>query len=156
MSRHFYIVGCTLYIIFMMSTVIASWENIITPTEARLAIGIISLFFMAEVGLIYYVLQKGEVRHLNIAFTSFINNSNWVKGVVNEGEFTFSARLFDDTSIRGINGGRISKLNIKDHSDKEIATYDRGWDTKPKSLIHKKVYEAVHEFLEAAPKTRFE
>lgn len=156
MSKYFYMVTYTLYIILMTSTVIASWENIVTPTEARFTTIIISLMFMAETSLVYYVIKKGEVKHLNIAFTSFVNGSHWVRGVVNEGEFTFSARLFDDTSILGIQGGRINKISISDRSGKEITAYDRGWNKKPKSLAHKKVHEAVRDFLEAAPKTRFE
>ena len=40
------------------------------------------------------------------------------------------AKVYDEGSQYGIDGGRISKLTLK--MDGEwIATYDRGWDIKP-------------------------
>lgn len=44
--------------------------------------------------------------------------------------YTFRAKVYDVGSEHGIDGGRISKLQI--HRDgKEVANYDRGWSTKP-------------------------
>ena len=42
----------------------------------------------------------------------------------------YEAKVYDEGSQYGIDGGRISKLALK--MDGEwIATYDRGWDIKP-------------------------
>lgn len=56
-----------------------------------------------------------------IELTNFTENSNWVQGIVDE--YKFSAKLYDEPSIFGINEGRISKLYIEGN-----ANYDRGWD----------------------------
>lgn len=43
---------------------------------------------------------------------------------------SYEAKVFDEGSHFGINGGRISKLHvIKDGTC--IINYDRGWDIKP-------------------------
>lgn len=42
----------------------------------------------------------------------------------------YEAKVYDEGSRFGIDGGRISKLALK--MDGEwVATYDRGWDIKP-------------------------
>lgn len=50
------------------------------------------------------------------------------------GTFHFWIKRFDEGSEFGINGGRISKLTIKnERTGKEVANYDRGWDIEPKT-----------------------
>ncbi len=44
--------------------------------------------------------------------------------------FEYTMKQFDEGSIYGIDGGRISKLNIR-RNGKEVCNYDRGWDIKP-------------------------
>ncbi len=48
----------------------------------------------------------------------------------------FVIKVFEEGSDFGINGGRISKLNIRT-GNKELANYDRGWDVKPTTAIGK-------------------
>lgn len=96
---------------------------------------------------------------MKIEFLKFENRDNWVNGCVNDGEFYFESKLFDEGSIFGIDDGRVSKLNISIGNSFSwnncIVNYDRGWDVEPtKEYIE--VYEAVLEFLENAPTTRFD
>lgn len=97
---------------------------------------------------------------MKIEFTKFEHNDNWVKGLVNNGEFSFTSKLFDEGSIYGINEGRVSKLSISIGDrwtgfNTCIVNYDRGWDIEPEENEHIKVFKLVLEFLENAPKTRF-
>lgn len=39
-------------------------------------------------------------------------------------------KVFEEGSVFGINGGRISKLSLRANG-KELACYDRGWVTEP-------------------------
>lgn len=46
----------------------------------------------------------------------------------------YQAKVYDLPSEYGINGGRISKLQLREGiDDKIVANYDRGWDVKPKT-----------------------
>lgn len=97
---------------------------------------------------------------MKIEFTKFVNGENWVSGVINDGEYSFSSKLFDKGSIFGIDDGRVSKLAISIGSkwtgwEACIVNYDRGWDIEPESAKDKEVFDAVMNFLENAPKTRF-
>lgn len=56
----------------------------------------------------------------------------WKEGSikVNSSIFHYTMKQFDEGSKWGIDGGRISKLNIK-RGGVEVVNYDRGWDKKP-------------------------
>lgn len=82
-------------------------------------------------------------------FTEFNNNDNWVEGKVEN--YEFGAKLYDEGSEWGIDGGRVSKLTIADENDNWICNYDRGWDIKPEEKDIE-CYNAVIELLENAPK----
>ena len=81
---------------------------------------------------------------LEAHFTEFDNSSNWVRG--NVGIYSFSAKLFNDGSKHGIDGGRVSKLAIYDGSVC-FCNYDRGWDVIP-SKEDEIYFDAVMELLE--------
>lgn len=98
---------------------------------------------------------------MNISFTKFPSNTNWVEGKVKN--YNFKAYLFDDPSSYGIENGRISKLSIYDDKKRRlggdfintcIVHFDRGWDKKPRTKEDKAVFQKVYKFLEASP-TRF-
>lgn len=96
---------------------------------------------------------------MKIEFLKFTKGDNWVSGLVNDGEFYFESKLFDEDSIWGINDGRVSKLSISIGDrwkgfENCIVNYDRGWDIEP-TVLNLHVYREVLEFLENAPKTRF-
>ncbi len=43
----------------------------------------------------------------------------------------YTAKVYDEPSKYGINGGRVSKLAITTLDNELIANYDRGWDIYP-------------------------
>jgi hypothetical protein len=45
-------------------------------------------------------------------------------------EYEYCAKVYDTGSEYGIDGGRVSKLQIK-RGGTEIVAYDRGWDVEP-------------------------
>jgi len=94
------------------------------------------------------------MEQLNIAFTSFENDTNWVRGVVDDSEYRFTAKLYDEGSVFGIDDGRVSKLHIYNNVGETIVHYDRGWNEEPSTREAWKVLRAVLEFLENAPLTR--
>jgi hypothetical protein len=102
--------------------------------------------------------SMGEVI-MKAEFTQFDNNSNWVKGKIDN--YSFEAKLFDDGSRFGINGGRVSKLSIWDEKSRSKANdfiddcmtyYEREWVVEPEDID---CYESVMNLLENSPK-RFE
>ncbi len=61
-------------------------------------------------------------------------NGQWKDGrlQIQGGVFHFWIKFYDESSGFGINGGRISKLTIKnERNGKEVVNYDRGWDIEP-------------------------
>ena len=68
----------------------------------------------------------------------------WYEGTVTiKGtEYKYFAKVYDISSIFGINNSRISKLSIKD-GKKLVVNYDRGWDVRPKRAAHKKTLEII-------------
>lgn len=49
-----------------------------------------------------------------------------------EGDYKGEFLAFEEPSKYGIDGGRISKLHIKNtKTGKDVVSYDRGWDKKP-------------------------
>ncbi|WP_209121487.1 hypothetical protein [Alkalihalobacillus sp. BA299] len=79
----------------------------------------------------------------NISYTP-IHNSNWVKGEVDGREY--QAKLYDEGSMFGIDGGRISKLWVDG-----LCHYDRGWDDEPREE-HQETFNKLVDFLENRPK----
>lgn len=74
-----------------------------------------------------------------------------------KGDYSGVAKVYDEPSQYGINGGRISKLWLE-HKGKPILNYDRGWDTKSGQFEladeHKAFYDELLSALEAAEKWR--
>ena len=78
--------------------------------------------------------------------------NNWFCGDYNDKEFT--ALLFEEPSKYGIEGGKVSKLCIKDGSGDWLVNYDRGWDVEPtESVIDD--YKDVLNYLEGLDITKF-
>lgn len=74
--------------------------------------------------------------------------SGWVSGTI--GEFRFCAKVYGAPSKHGINGGRVSKLEIKKGTMPAV-NYDRGWDIRPESDEIQEIFRAVLDYLEALP-----
>ena len=52
----------------------------------------------------------------------------WYEGYMDG--YHYRAKVYDEGSIHGIDGGRISKLWIS-RDGRTVASYDRGWDIHP-------------------------
>ena len=46
--------------------------------------------------------------------------------------FEFAALVFERGGSHGIEGGKISKLSLRDRRGTIVVCYDRGWDRRPK------------------------
>jgi len=76
--------------------------------------------------------------------------NNYVKGEA-AGGITFTAKIYDEGSVHGIDNGRVSKLDIR-QGGKIVVNYDRGWDVKPKTPEIKTVYKGIMAALNALGK----
>lgn len=77
------------------------------------------------------------------------SESGWISGTI--AEFRFSAKVYGVPSSKyGINGGRVSKLEIK-KGTMPVVNYDRGWDIRPGSDEIKEIFRAVLDYLETLP-----
>lgn len=74
--------------------------------------------------------------------------SGWVSGTI--GDFRFSAKVYGAPSKYGIDGGRVSRLEIK-KGTMPVVNYERGWDIQPGSDEVCEIFRAVLEYLEALP-----
>ena len=58
--------------------------------------------------------------------------------------YHINVKHFEEPSKFGIKNGRISKLWIREKGEIEpIVSYDRGWDTRPRSKAAKAIYEEI-------------
>lgn len=78
--------------------------------------------------------------------------NGWIEGTV--GPYRWQAKVYEEGSEFGINGGRVSKLAIWDEEKRRkesnffkacIVNYDREWDIEPKTSKAQKALEAVLE-----------
>lgn len=61
---------------------------------------------------------------------------------VNETKLTAYVKHYETPSEYGIDGGRISKLEIRD-GEKVLVNYDRGWDIKPSTPEAMAAYQTI-------------
>ena len=77
----------------------------------------------------------------------------WIHGTV--GDFKFEAKMFDEGSVYGIDHGRVSKLwmvRALPNNGREIVSYERGWDVRPKSPEAKAAFSELMGKLKNLPK----
>jgi hypothetical protein len=95
--------------------------------------------------------KKLENRNTGVAVTKDERHINhWVRGETSDG-YKFCAKVFDDGSHYGIDGGRVSKLDVRKGS-KTLINYDRGWDVLPRTPEVKAVYSRIMTALNALDK----
>jgi hypothetical protein len=83
---------------------------------------------------------------------TFDSSTNWINGTI--GEYNFTAKHFDEVSDFGINGGRVSKLEVwkgKYNFNNVLFNYDRGWDQEPETDELKNVLAELLKHLESLP-----
>lgn len=78
----------------------------------------------------------------------------WIQGNIDGRHF--SAKVYDEGSRFGIDEGPVSKLaiwfdDIIIRKRMWVATYDRGWDVRPKKAKEKKLLAALLEYLGNLP-----
>ena len=80
----------------------------------------------------------GDIRNVrNYLDLIEVGDDNWIKGI--KGKFKICAKVFSTKSDFGIQGGRISKIQVC-HTSQEhwgfdacYLNYDRGWDIRPRN-----------------------
>lgn len=68
----------------------------------------------------------------------------WKEGIIGiHGTlYHYWIKVYDEGSVFGIEGGRISKLMIK-REGRTVCSYDRGWDIKPVDEPTQLAYEIL-------------
>ena len=72
--------------------------------------------------------MKNTKNFIPMIFTKVPNCPNWTRGSILG--FTFSIKHYERGSEHGIDGGRVSKLEIR-KDNRILVNYDRGWDIEP-------------------------
>lgn len=79
-------------------------------------------------------------------------NNNWSEGEIRIPakdssryvDFKYQMKHFEEPSEFGIDGGRVSKLFLRETKSGEIAcNYDRGWDIEPTSTEAETAYKIL-------------
>jgi len=76
-------------------------------------------------------------------------DGNWSEGTASAGgvRCSFCMKHFDEPSQWGIDGGRISKLQLfarrAGRRLETFANYDRGWDVRPATEAHRAILDAL-------------
>lgn len=80
----------------------------------------------------------------------------WIDGKIDN--YRFQAKVFDVGSKFGIDGGRISKLEVWDEQKRksrlgfgEMLSYDRGWNKRPDSENAESILQALLGYGRALP-----
>jgi hypothetical protein len=71
------------------------------------------------------------------------NGQIWINGTISPLGWTFEAKVYEEPSSFGIDGGKISKLFSRKSSGEDVFTYDRGWVKIPKTTLQIMVYKAI-------------
>jgi hypothetical protein len=83
------------------------------------------------------------------------DKSLWTDGRILTMEgYSFSAKMHDEPSKFGIEGGKISKLEVR-KDDEIVMNYDRGWDVDPKTPEHKEALQRIRNGLDDTPEKDF-
>ena len=64
----------------------------------------------------------------------------WHQGTI--GEYTYYVKVYETSSMFGIDGGKISKMQVvKD--GQVVINYDRGWDIQPYTEEEKDIFSRL-------------
>ena len=81
--------------------------------------------------------------------------SLWIDGKITSMKgYEFKARLFDEPSNLGIDGGKISELDVRKEGEL-VMRYDRGWVVDPKTPEHKEALHRIRNGLDDTPAKDF-
>ncbi|WP_299671310.1 hypothetical protein [uncultured Roseobacter sp.] len=78
----------------------------------------------------------------------------WISGrIVDMPGYSFDAKQYDEPSRFGIEGGTISKLEIR-KDDELVIHYQRGWDIEPQTAEQKEALHRIRTGLDDGPTRR--
>lgn len=84
-----------------------------------------------------------------------VDTSQWIDGKITTMKgYEFQAKMYDEPSQHGIDGGKISKLDVRKDGEL-VMRYDRGWDKDPKTPEHKEVLQRIRNGLDDSPQKPF-
>ncbi|MEP3346336.1 MAG: hypothetical protein ABJN34_14890 [Litoreibacter sp.] len=91
-----------------------------------------------------------------VAFNERDNDTSlWTDGrIITMEGYTFTAKVHDEPSQFGIDGGKISKLQVCKDGE-QVMNYDRGWDDDPKTAEHREALHRIRNGLDDTPAKEF-
>ncbi len=102
--------------------------------------------------------QKGPEPERQRPITTKENNKDqslWIDGKITRMKgYEFKARLYDEPSNLGIDGGKISKLDVRKDGEL-VMRYDQGWAVDPKTPEHKEALHRIRNGLDDTPHKDF-
>jgi hypothetical protein len=79
----------------------------------------------------------------------------WTEGhIFTMDGYTFNAQLSDEPTFLGIDGGKITALDVRKHG-LTVMRYDQGWQVDPKTIEHKEALHRIRNGLDDAPSKNF-
>jgi len=83
------------------------------------------------------------------------DTSLWIDGKITTMKgYEFQAKMYDEPSKFGIDGGKISKLDVRKDGEL-VMRYDRGWDKDPQTPEHKEALQRIRNGLDDSPQKPF-
>ncbi|WP_224815631.1 hypothetical protein [Hasllibacter sp. MH4015] len=100
-------------------------------------------------------IHSDPIQEAGIATDHGEPDSPWIDGrVTSMPGYTFQAKVFDEPSPHGIDGGKISKLDIRKDGEM-VAHYDRGWDIAPQDTEMREALQRIRNGLDDTPQQSF-
>lgn len=83
------------------------------------------------------------------------SGSPWISGKIDSMPgYSFHAKLYDQPSKFGIEGGKVSKLQVRKDGEQALS-YDRGWDQKPTTSEDREALRCIRAGLGDTPNREF-
>lgn len=83
------------------------------------------------------------------------SGSPWISGKIDGMPgYTFKAKLYDQPSKFGIDGGKISRLQVRKDGEQTLS-YDRGWDQRPTTSEGREALRRIRTGLGDTPHPEF-
>ncbi|KUP91587.1 hypothetical protein TRIHO_35440 [Tritonibacter horizontis] len=88
-------------------------------------------------------------------YDSGADQSLWIDGkILSMKGYEFKARFYDEPSNLGIDGGKISKLDVRKDGEL-VMRYDQGWTVDPKTPEHREALHRIRSRLDDTPVKNF-
>ncbi|MEP1610595.1 MAG: hypothetical protein ABJL72_01600 [Roseobacter sp.] len=84
-----------------------------------------------------------------------VDPSQWIDGKITTMKgYEFQAKMTDEPSKHGIDGGKISQLDVRKDGEL-VMRYDRGWDKDPQTPEQKEALQRIRNGLDDSPQKQF-